>query len=281
MSTCLRFRTRAPFHALVVSLLLAGSSTCLAETSWQNGTVTVCAEDAGWPPFSTPGETTPDSGEPSLTGYNADLLARIFGAQGIPYRVVIRPWKRCLQDGIHGDVTLVLDAASNPERERDYLLTEPIYSLTPGVFFPAGRSEQYPPPLTSAHLAQQQICGQKGYIYDNFGVRNEWVDMVSEDLDKILDLVALERCDFGLARLEILRTELQTYPFPERIAWQPLSGQPREPFYWLLNRHTPGVTQLKAVIDTEMAILRTSGDADQLLERYLDAPTPASAASTP
>lgn len=249
--------------ALMVSTLLSGEA--FAE-SWKHGEVRVCAEDAGWPPFSMP----PKNDKESFQGFNANVLAAIFEKHGIPYKVEVRPWKRCLMDGMNGDIHIVLDAASNAERERDYLLTESIYSLTPVFFFPSQKASLYPSPLHAKDLQDRVACGQKGYTYTNFGFDNARIEEVSADLPKIFELANLGRCDIGLARLEVLLSELKSLPDPKQIAYQRLKDVSVEPFYWLLNRNAPFASTLKQLIDTEMTRLSKRGETDRMLKSYLN-----------
>ena len=130
-------------------------SQVLADTKWQNRSIILCAEDAGWPPFSFPQNTPTES----FKGFNADLMKLIFDKHSIKYEVVIRPWKRCLNDGAIGDVSIVMDAAKNPEREKKYLLTKPIYSLKPIVFFAKTKSHLYPDFLNATDLQSLWTCG--------------------------------------------------------------------------------------------------------------------------
>jgi polar amino acid transport system substrate-binding protein len=246
----------------MVTALLWGEAR--ADT-WQFGPVRVCAEDAGWPPFSLP----PKSDLEAFSGFNADILATIFGQYGIPFEVSIRPWKRCLLDGMNGDIDIVLDAAKNPERERDYLLTEPIYELTPVFFFATRNASRYPTATPARDFDASRVCGQRGYTYTNFGFDNARIEQVSADLPKILELVELGRCDIGLARLEVLLTELKQVADSGRFSYQRLQNAESEPFYWMLNRHAPFATRLKQLIDSEMTRLRKSGDSGRMLQDYL------------
>lgn len=256
------FTKGLPVLALLLSALLPG--TVFAGT-WTHGEVRICAEDAGWPPFSIP----PKSDKESFQGFNANVLTAIFERHGIPYKVEIRPWKRCLIDGMNGDIHIVLDAASNAERERDYLLTESIYALTPVFFFPAPKAALYPSPVHAQQLQDRLVCGQKGYTYTNFGFDNARIQEVSADLPKIFELANLGRCDIGLARLEVLLSEMKKLMNPEQIAYQRLKDASVEPFYWLINRYAPFSSELKALIDAEMARLKKSGEAERMLKNYL------------
>jgi polar amino acid transport system substrate-binding protein len=249
---------------LLFSLLGMGSFA-LADTQWQNRKVILCAEDAGWPPFSFQ-KKTPDE---AFHGFNADLLKLIFDKHGILYEVVIRPWKRCLSEGIMGDVSIVMDAAKNDEREEKYLLTEPVYSLTPVIFFAGSKSHLYADQVNAGDLQTLRSCGQKGYTYSNFGFENGRVELISEALPHVLDLAVLERCDIGLARKEVFLHELKSYDNARKLDYRPLSNAAKEPFYWMINRQLSYAAELKQLIDKEVAELYRAGKAQALLNGYL------------
>lgn len=249
---------------LWVCALLGISSALLAEANWQSRKLVLCAEDAGWPPFSFQ-KSSPDE---AFSGFNADMMKLIFDKHQVHYEVVIRPWKRCLSDGIKGDVSIVMDAAKNEEREKTYLLTEPVYSLTPIVFFARSHAHQYAEQLKAADLQNLRACGQKGYTYTNFGFDNERMELVSETLQHILDLAVLERCDIGLARKEAFLNVLKSYDNARKLDYRPLQNASKEQFYWMINRQLDFAEELKQLIDQEVSALYRSGKAQQLLNRY-------------
>ena len=229
-----------------------------------NQTLVVCAEDTGWPPFSYP----PKSNGDRFVGFNQDLLQQIFAQRHINYDVVVRPWKRCLKEAISGEVNIVLDASSNPQRQQDYLLTEPIYELTPIFFFARQKAEQYKQPTEAKQLAGLAICGQDGYIYNNFGFDDSLINRLSKDINRVLDLSILDRCNIGLARKEVLLTELKTFARADQIGYQLIANTPKEKFYWLINKNTPFATELKTIIDHEVAALYKTKRANELLNHY-------------
>lgn len=245
--------------------LLTGFSALAESPEETFGLVTVCAEDAGWPPYSIPPATETDA----FDGYNKSLLDRMFRDQGVDYRVVIRPWKRCLQDAISGDVTLVMDAAKNPQRAETYLLTDVIYDLTPIAFFPAQRERTLDERIEPSSLAGLVVCGQNGYTYRNFGVSEESVERVSEDLYRVLDLVAIGRCDAGLARLEVMLYNLRDYDKVQQLVWRPMAGSNQESFYWMINRSYPHAEALKAWIDWSLQGMKERGETKVLLQPWL------------
>ncbi|MBK8970329.1 MAG: hypothetical protein IPM37_02735 [Hahellaceae bacterium] len=93
------------------------------------------------------------------------------------------------------------------------------------------------------------LCGQAGYTYSNFTIDDTKVERVSEDLAKVLDLTRLDRCDLGLARKEVLLTELKSYQYASAIKYQSIENAQKEDFYWMINRQYPFAEELKQIID--------------------------------
>lgn len=255
-------------HLVRVSVLLTlglGTLTSQAEPVPTDRSLLVCAEDANWPPYSY----QPASPGQPFSGYNQDVLNHILSPLKIPYEVVIRPWKRCLHDTEGGDIDLTLDAAKNPEREEKYLLTNPVYQLTPIFFFVKQRQYDYNNIDHAEQLkSNRTVCGQQGYTYNNFGFDNEEVRMVSKDLPKLIDVVMTHRCDVGLARKEILLTELKNSSFKETLSYRPFPHVSSEAFYYLINRSKPYANELKSILDTGIANMQNSGEAEALLKAY-------------
>ncbi|OUR95345.1 hypothetical protein A9Q84_16030 [Halobacteriovorax marinus] len=230
-----------------------------------NQEIFICAEDAGWPPFSIPASESKEQ----FRGYNLDLIKIIFKKHNIKYKIIIRPWKRCLYDGKNGDINIVLDAAKNPQRTKDYLLTEPIYQLTPIFFFSNEHLKSMHKPATVKELLELgTICGQKGYTYNNFGFKNSDVVMISKEITNVFDLVVKKRCVVGLTRKEVLLSKLKNYKQAKLISHQSIVNATKEPFYWLINKNFKYAKDLKKIIDSEIKQLYRSGKAQKLLNDY-------------
>lgn len=249
--------------SLVLFLVFSQTSTVYASQFSQ--VLKVCAEDAGWPPFSIPSKDN----KKSFSGYNLDVLRHIFSKHDIDFQVVIRPWKRCLRDGISKDVTIVLDAAKNEQRQRDYVLTEPIYTLTPVFFYLNELETKFNKVETSKDLQKLDlICGQKGYTFNNFGLKNDDVTMISKGIHEILDLIVKKRCSVGLARKEVFLTQLLNFKDSHKIGIKKLASIESEKFYWLINKNFKYAEKLKSIIDSEVKQLERSGKSKDYLNKY-------------
>ncbi|MCX4029712.1 transporter substrate-binding domain-containing protein [Endozoicomonas sp. SM1973] len=101
-----------------------------------------CGETGEWPPFNflerKEGVKTTNS-----LGYDIDMVKAILSKHQIDYQIIILPWKRCLSDALKGKVHVVFSASTNPQRDKDYLLTTTYYSVQPMLVF----ATQTPTPI--------------------------------------------------------------------------------------------------------------------------------------
>ena len=165
-------RPNLKFFLILCLFFQVGQNNILAGPIPDSETINICAEDTGWPPFSIP-EYTKGIPTGKLTGFNQELLTEMLTKHGINFKFIIKPWSRCLYEGIHGNIQVVLDAAANEQRRNDYILTEPIYNLTPVFFYNTKSQELFSKmPYSSELYSKGDLCGQSGYTYTNFGLDN-------------------------------------------------------------------------------------------------------------
>ncbi|PIK13777.1 transporter substrate-binding domain-containing protein [Halobacteriovorax sp. JY17] len=229
--------------------------------------INICAEDTGWVPYSNPIKSEGNNGY-EFSGYNRDIIEEIFKKNNIKFKFVIKPWQRCLKDAIDGNIHLVLDAASNEERERNYLLTTPIYRMTPAYFFHKSDDKKLMMKTADLILKNSPICGQSGYTYKNFGIPSKEVKRLSKALGRIIDLVSAKRCKIGLTRLEVLKRVLPTLKEYSDISYSVIKGAEKEEFFWLINKNFSFSKKLKKIIDKEFKSLISNGKLLKISTKY-------------
>lgn len=240
---------------IITILLLLSQSFTLALKIPDSEIINICAEDAGWPPFSIL-EKDKSNQDVKLSGKNPELIKLIFDKNNIKYAIHIKPWKRCLYEGIHGNIQIVLDAASNEQRKNDYLLTDTIYTLTPVFVYSSLKMKNVPSIIQINELKKLGPgCGQVGYIYDNFGFSNDELNLQSKDLQNLLSLVSKKRCAFGLARLEVYQYEKELFKNFADIEYGSIQNATSEEFFWLINKNYKYSTVLKKLINEELNTL--------------------------
>ncbi|EQC47468.1 ABC transporter substrate-binding protein [Bacteriovorax sp. Seq25_V] len=248
------------------TLISISFALSVSANSFPNGElISICAEDAGWPPFSIP-EISENGETGNVSGFNKELISKIFNKHHINFKFIIKPWSRCLYEAIHGDINIVVDAATNPQREKDYILTNTIYTLTPIYFFNKKNKDSFSANIKASTLyTKGDICGQSGYTYTNFGLDNNKIKMVSKDLASVLDLVSKGRCTIGLTRREVLDIELKNFKDADEIQSQTIADVEVENFYWLVNKNYKYTKELVHIINSELLEMRKNGSYSKLI----------------
>lgn len=219
----------------------------------QSEVINICVEDAGWPPFTIL-ESKNDKNTRAISGKNIEFLKHIFSKYNLKYNVHIKPWSRCLYEGINGNIQIVLDAALNEQRKKDYITTDMIYELTPVFLYSTNKYVDQLRSLSPEQLKKLgQGCGQVGYIYNNFGFKNDELNLQSKDLQSLLSLVSKSRCAFGLARLEVYKYEKELYNNFKDIEFSNILSAKNESFFWLINKNYKYAAHLKTLIDEEIS----------------------------
>ena len=249
-----------------ILFLLFGPFTSSAAIP-ENQVINICAEDTGWIPYSMPVKLEAGGGY-EFTGYNRDIVDAVFTKHNIKFKFEVRPWQRCLKEAIDGNIHIVLDAASNEERRRDYLLTNSIYKMTPAYFYHSDNDKNFKMKNADFILNNTPICGQSGYTYKNFGIPNEEVKKLSKALRRIIDLVRAKRCRIGLTRLEVLQRELPENKGTGEVSYSMIKDAKKEEFFWLINKKFNFSNDLKRIINSELRVLKQNGKLKEISNKY-------------
>jgi polar amino acid transport system substrate-binding protein len=132
---------------LLSSLLLANTALC------QDKIVKIAICD--FPPFEY-------HQEGKVIGLNADIVNTVFKNIGYKTEISNYPWKRALELSKSGEVDAIMSIRKSPEREIDYVFSDPI-SLTQNYFFKMKNREIKAENITD--LKPYNIGTVKGYVY--------------------------------------------------------------------------------------------------------------------
>ncbi|WP_028764428.1 substrate-binding periplasmic protein [Shewanella colwelliana] len=235
-------------------------------------TITFCVEDTEFPPFNYFQRENGKKG--TSTGYDIDLLNRVFSVSDFKHQVIALPWRRCLKDVKEGTIDAAMSASLNPERSRDFLSSAAYYHLTPSYFF---LKFSFPDGVRVHNLSDLRqygtICGIKGFNYQNFGItKNETIYEI-RDLAHLPEMLQRGRCQFFLARKETLSGTLainSEYELSKLLRGIRVPGTQAEPFHMLISHQSKYKHQIKALFDSKVASLRADGELQRMLEYQLD-----------
>jgi polar amino acid transport system substrate-binding protein len=237
---------------------------------WDGTTVFICDDGAEWPPYSYYQRV---DGRPTDTiiGFSVDVIDRIFDKRGVPYRLTLLPWKRCMVEVAEGkNFHMFLSGGRNPERERTYHISAPYYQMHPGYLY---AQTHHPKGLAIASrkdLAKYRVCGILGYNYIVFGLGEDQIDTGTSDYGSLVKKLLTGRCDLSIDRLEILLgfqaigKDFINHP---DLAYQVIPDEPDEPFHMMFTKNELG-QKLKQIVDEGIRELRASGEMAAIMKKY-------------
>lgn len=258
----------------IISTLLFGllSFSPMAEQAYLQPKLIFCVESTEFPPFNyfkrVKGQKTESS------GYDIDLLKRVFEPAGIEYQVIDLPWRRCLKEVNEGIVDAVMSASLNPQRIRDYIPSAPYYHITPNYFY---LKYNYPDGLDISNLNELdklgKVCGIAGFNYLNFGWDS--LDKLYEinDISQLPTMLHKSRCRFFLARKETFAGTLainNMNNLSELLSGQAVPNSQPEPFHMLVSKKSAFGNLINQLFNKKVLELRKSGELERLLEFHLN-----------
>ncbi len=206
----------------------------------------------------------------TVAGLDLDVLHAILGESGHDIRIDMLPWARCLILGARGEYDILLDGIKTPARERDFILSSTVYSLTPVFLYLKGHP--VPPTANKAELATQRICSQADYNYENYGIANALITNRARTIDDAATMLKLGRCTLMLQQVETLHahaalggkdflaSDEYTAIYPEWLK--------KIDFYFLISRANRHSKELADVLDHGIARMKKNGDIDRLRNKH-------------
>lgn len=261
-------KLRVIFYVMLMSLVFL--SSVLADVPKR---LAICDDQDGWPPYL---QYQVENGQRTekLEGYTLDLFRLILDKQGIEFGVEMLPWRRCLQSVEEGRHAMLLNAMLTPERDKLYLATKPIYSLT-GVYIYLSAGPT--PNITqAADLGKYRICGLHGYDYQPFGLRKDQIDQAAHSFEQLVEKLVFKRCDILIGHYEVMgqrskNTGSSIFQNP-LFSFERIPQMPKVPFVMLISRKTPNAEGLQKLLDQGISKVLNSND-DRRLKKKWDIPS--------
>jgi polar amino acid transport system substrate-binding protein len=228
------------------------------------GTVKVCGDGAGWPPYHFDKDGT-------KAGYDLDVLDAALKTNGVEYSFEMPPWARCLAGLESGKYHMAVSSSFSEERNTKFLLTEHYYVLNPYYFYSKTVNPEGFNASTIDDLKKHTICGLRGYNYAGFGFTNEDIDRGTGSFDQLVQKLGAKRCDMFVARFQIIKgfDVIGKPVLTPDVAYAPIPGIEGDKFFMLISRKYDQNENLKKMLDSNFSSLRASGKLDELLKKYL------------
>jgi polar amino acid transport system substrate-binding protein len=253
---------RTPFvnrlRVLLAAVLLLPAAT-MAQTR-------ITLANGEWPPYLS--EHLPGYGSLSR------VVSEAFASQGIHVDYRFYPWRRAYVEANDGHVDGTLVWTRTPEREADFLLSDPV-SNTEDVFFYNKKNPLQWQQLSD--LGPVMLGGTIGYTYGD-----PFQDMESKGLLHV-QRISDEQMNFS----KLMLGHIYAFPMDREVGIYLLNHSPRElykqidyapkvlfsaPLYVLIPKKNPNAAELVRRFNLGLAQLRKSGKVDQYIKEGRDAP---------
>jgi len=176
------------------------------------------------------------------------------------------PWRRGYEETLRGRYDATFPYVRTAERERDFLYSDPLFTVRPVVFMPAGRRFAYG---GTADLRDRRVCSVLGYAVPD--VVQAMID--AGRVEKVTapgaygcpGLLMAGRADFFIQDLRIGTALIAKAGLTRDIV--AVSDPPLSisEIHFIVPRSRPDAATLIARFNAAMAQVRTSGDYDRLL----------------
>jgi polar amino acid transport system substrate-binding protein len=256
---------RSALAAVILTLLFAsGAAADIPKT------LRVCGDASEWPPF-TYFERRDGIRTGNPTGFSVEYIRALAALGGRAAEVDLLPWQRCLYLADQGQYDVLLDGLQGPDRVRDFLYTEPAYTIRfVGLYVtPAG-------PEAAGNAADPlngRVCGIRAYDYAAFGVPLDRIVARAPTLEAAIQLLEAGRCDVLPTSLEVLGglplTGGPNILADPRFAWRDLSERSRLNFFFIVNRSLSYAQELVDTLDRGMEEMKQSGARASIAARFL------------
>lgn len=256
--------------ALLLALMALSAG---ADSRLKGWAIQVCDDANEWPPY-TYWERQGGQKTGKVTGYSVALLERLLQPLGMTYRIQLLPWNRCLQAVQEGrSFQLLLNATRNPQREVDFLITQPTYSTRTFYFWSKRTHPQGIAVASQSDLKRYRLGGVLGYTYSQL----DEVDMTTleraPNYSSLVHMLHLGRVDVIVVGEEVFHG-LSGLPGYELAADRDLGRAPlpiKRPnaFHFLITRHHPLSEALHAALNAQLIAMAKSGELQALRAQHL------------
>lgn len=214
-----------------------------------------------WPPLL--GENLPNK------GYASQIVSRAFALEKVKVNYKFYPWKRSLEEARVGKVAGTLLWSSNADREKDFLLSQPVYRSRTVLFFHRDR------PLIWQNL--EDLKGGRFGITNGYSYGKTWETLLHEHV-LIGDQANTDTQNFA----KLLAKRIDGFPCEEVVgidlirhqlganALQVVNISPKtvheQPMYLLISRKSPGAEELIRRFNRGLAKMQHSGELANILK---------------
>lgn len=246
----------------------------LAPAARASDMVQVCDDIAPWAPYTYPLPPATEGQPRKRAGAMVEFLDLLMKKIGQEYKIVFRPWKRCLEElktsTGPGQSELIINASFSVERSKTYHITDEIFTLKPGVFylktsFPDGFKIK-----KREKLKDHRICGVRRYNYEEYDLKEKDISTITYSLENAFKMLGHGRCDLIASSVEPVlgRGLLGKSIVPANVSYDYVPDAPAPTFHMLIARGSPRGESLLKRLNFAIGILKGDGTWDRIIAEY-------------
>jgi polar amino acid transport system substrate-binding protein len=237
------------------------------------GPISICDDDAEWPPYTYNVRAADGNKTPDITGYSVELIRTIFDKKGIKNEIKLMPWARCVEELKTGkSYQMALNASYNADRAKVYNLSSKTYTMTNYYFYSKKHHPEGIAIKELADLKKYKVCGVNGYNYEPYGFKKGDMDQGAHDIGVLVSKIHEGRCDLFLEKYEVLKgfgAVGQNFFANTDFAASPVPGMAGTEFYMMMSKGYEQAEALKKAVNDGIAEMQASGELDKLLKKYI------------
>lgn len=176
------------------------------------------------------------------------------------------PWRRGYEETLRGRYDATFPYVRTAEREREFLYSDPLFSVRPVVFMPAERRFAYGGP---ADLRGKRVCGPLGYalpeVLQSMIQAGEVERVMATSAAACPGLLVAGRVDFIIQDLRIGSALIAKVGLMQAIVTVSEPPLSMSDIHLIVPRNRVDAAALIARFNAALARVRASGDYDRLL----------------
>ena len=253
------------FFSFIVMSSAPGDPISVSQAGELPDVVRICT-DAEWPPYDykDPGN------ERKAVGATIDILHEIFKRGGLETDISIVPWKRCEIGVENGEYHMIIDLSKNAEREKKYLVSEPLYELNHVFYYDKGRYPDGPGIGSVKDVDGFSVGSILGYNLGIYKFDISKVDSGTKTIAKLLRKLRAGRIDLAIGYVEIWqglaamgKTDLKG------LGHVKIPEMPSAVYHVMFTRKKgKGGEALLGIFDRELGRLRSEGRYREIFENH-------------
>lgn len=212
-----------------------------------------------WPPFT--------SSALNAGGVVSDIVTQVFARAGHDLEIKFLPWDRVLNETKAGNIDVLVGLWYSEERNRDYVISEPLLMNRIVFIKPQGDSFEY---TGLESLTGKKVGIVRNYTYsDDFNAASNFKKLATGSLESNLKKLAAKRIDLTLED-EIVARHLINTKLPElkdRLAFTP-QAMDEQGIRVAISRANPDAERLIAAFNRDLAAYKADGSYQRAIQQH-------------